>query len=246
MEEVFEMKGSYIKWKERVAAFLARLGLVLPGKIMYIGGSDTLPAPLEREVESELIGRLEQGDGRARDLLIEHNLRLVAYIARRFENTGICIEDLISIGTIGLIKAVGTYQPAKAIKLATYASRCIENEILMYLRKTANQKTELSFDEPLNTDWDGNELLLSDILGTDEDLVVQPLEADVDRQLLRQAMDRLDERERYIITLRFGLDGRRECTQKEVADQLGISQSYISRLEKRIIARLKKEIMKMM
>ena len=246
MEEVFEMKGSYIKWKERIAAFLARLDLVLPGKIMYIGGSDTLPAPLEREVESELIGQLEQGDGRARDLLIEHNLRLVAYIARRFENTGICIEDLISIGTIGLIKAVGTYQPAKAIKLATYASRCIENEILMYLRKTANQKTELSFDEPLNTDWDGNELLLSDILGTDEDLVVQPLEADVDRQLLRQAMDRLDERERYIITLRFGLDGRRECTQKEVADQLGISQSYISRLEKRIIARLKKEIMKMM
>ena len=236
----------YIKLKERLSALLTRLGLLLPGKIMYIGGSDTLPVPLKREEESQLIARLEQGDEEARNLLIEHNLRLVAYIARRFENTGIHIEDLISIGTIGLIKAVGTYQPAKAIKLATYASRCIENEILMYLRKTANQKTELSFDEPLNTDWDGNELLLSDILGTDEDLVVQPVEADVDRQLLYQAMDQLDQRERYIITLRFGLDGRRECTQKEVADQLGISQSYISRLEKRIIARLKKELVKMM
>ena len=235
----------YIKLSERLGEVLARLGLALPGKVMYIGGSDTLPPPLKREEEAALIARLEAGDARARDLLIEHNLRLVAYIARRFENTGVHIEDLISIGTIGLIKAVGTYQPAKAIKLATYASRCIENEILMYLRKTANQKTELSFDEPLNTDWDGNELLLSDVLGTDEDLVVQPLEADVDRQLLRRAMERLDDRERQIITLRFGLDGRRECTQKEVADKLGISQSYISRLEKRIIARLKKEILKM-
>ena len=238
-------KLGYIKFREKLADALARLGLVLPGKVMYIGGSDTLPPPLKREEEAVLIARLEAGDPRARDLLIEHNLRLVAYIARRFENTGVHIEDLISIGTIGLIKAVGTYQPAKAIKLATYASRCIENEILMYLRKTANQKTELSFDEPLNTDWDGNELLLSDVLGTDEDLVVQPLEADVDRQLLRRAMERLDDRERQIITLRFGLDGRRECTQKEVADKLGISQSYISRLEKRIIARLKKEILKM-
>ena len=242
------MKGKliYIKLKERTAALLARLGLLQPGKVMYIGGSDTLPAPLDRAEEAELIARLEQGDARARNKLIEHNLRLVAYIARRFENTGIHIEDLISIGTIGLIKAVGTYQPAKSIKLATYASRCIENEILMYLRKTANQKSELSFDEPLNTDWDGNELLLSDILGTEEDLVVQPLEADVDRQLLRQALERLDGRERHIITLRFGLDGRRECTQKEVADRLGISQSYISRLEKRIIARLKKEILRLM
>ena len=238
-------KLGYIKFREKVEDILARLGLVLPGKVMYIGGSDTLPPPLKREEEASLIAQLEAGDPRARDLLIEHNLRLVAYIARRFENTGVHIEDLISIGTIGLIKAVGTYQPAKAIKLATYASRCIENEILMYLRKTANQKTELSFDEPLNTDWDGNELLLSDVLGTDEDLVVQPLEADVDRQLLRRAMERLDDRERQIITLRFGLDGRRECTQKEVADKLGISQSYISRLEKRIIARLKKEILKM-
>ena len=170
--------------RERAAALLARLGLAQPGKIMYIGGSDTLPAPLSREEEGALIARLEQGDAQARNQLIEHNLRLVAYIARRFENTGINIEDLISIGTIGLIKAVGTYQPAKSIKLATYASRCIENEILMHLRKTANQKTELSFDEPLNTDWDGNELLLSDVLGTENDLVMRPIEADVDRQLL--------------------------------------------------------------
>ena len=231
---------------KRLWAVLDWLGLLPPGKVMYIGGSDTLPAPLKREEEARLIALLEQGDNGARDRLIEHNLRLVAYIARRFENTGINIEDLISIGTIGLIKAVETYQPAKSIKLATYASRCIENEILMHLRKTANQKTEVSFDEPLNTDWDGNELLLSDVLGTEEDLVVQPLEADVDRQLLHRAMDRLEPRERHIITLRFGLDGRRECTQKEVADQLGISQSYISRLEKRIIARLKKEIVRMM
>ena len=201
-----------------------------------------------RQAAAELldVAKLEQGDEKARQTLIEHNLRLVVYIARRFENTGINMEDLISIGTIGLIKAVGTYQPAKSIKLATYASRCIENEILMYLRKTASQKTELSFDEPLNTDWDGNELLLSDILGTESDLVMRPIEADVDRQLLRQAMDRLEPREKQIITLRFGLDGKRERTQKEVADQMGISQSYISRLEKRIIARLKKEILKMM
>lgn len=224
----------------------ARLGLWQPGKVMYIGGSDTLPAPLCREDERSLIDRLTRGDQQARGLLIEHNLRLVVYIARRFENTGINIEDLISIGTIGLIKAVGTYQPEKSIKLATYASRCIENEILMYLRKTASQKTELSFDEPLNTDWDGNELLLSDVLGTDGDLVMQPIEADVDRQLLRQALERLDGRERQIITLRFGLGGCRERTQKEVADLLGISQSYISRLEKRIIQRLKKEIVRLM
>jgi len=241
-----KMKHIWFYIKERAAAVLSRLGLSQPGKVMYIGGSDTLPAPLSREAEAELIARLEAGDAAARNLLIEHNLRLVAYIARRFENTGINIEDLISIGTIGLIKAVGTYQPAKSIKLATYASRCIENEILMHLRKTANQKTELSFDEPLNTDWDGNELLLSDILGTDGDLVMRPIEADVDRQLLRQAMDRLDPRERTIITMRFGLGGGKEKTQKEVADQLGISQSYISRLEKRIISRLKKEIIRLM
>ena len=168
-------------WKARVLALLERLGLWSPGKVMYIGGSDTLPTPLSREEEGELMELLQQGDQRARQTLIEHNLRLVVYIARRFENTGINIEDLISIGTIGLIKAVGTYQPARSIKLATYASRCIENEILMYLRKTSSQKTELSFDEPLNTDWDGNELLLSDILGTDGDLVMRPIEADVDR-----------------------------------------------------------------
>ena len=231
---------------ERLAGLLTRLGLCSPGKVMYIGGRDTLPTPLPREEEAAAIARLEQGDEEARKTLIEHNLRLVVYIARRFENTGINIEDLISIGTIGLIKAVGTYQPARSIKLATYASRCIENEILMYLRKTSSQKTELSFDEPLNTDWDGNELLLSDILGTESDLVMRPIEADVDRQLLRRAMDSLEPRERRIITMRFGLDGREERTQKEVADVMGISQSYISRLEKRIIARLKKEMLRMM
>ena len=231
---------------ERLAGLLTRLGLCSPGKVMYIGGSHTLPTPLPKEEEAAAISRLEQGDEEARKTLIEHNLRLVVYIARRFENTGINIEDLISIGTIGLIKAVGTYQPARSIKLATYASRCIENEILMYLRKTSSQKTELSFDEPLNTDWDGNELLLSDILGTESDLVMRPIEADVDRQLLHRAMDSLEPRERKIITLRFGLDGREERTQKEVADVMGISQSYISRLEKRIIARLKKEMLRMM
>ncbi|MCC2258443.1 RNA polymerase sporulation sigma factor SigE [Intestinimonas aquisgranensis] len=235
------VRGQTLLWR-----LLARLGLCLPGKIMYIGGSDTLPAPLDREEEADVLLRLERGEEGAREILIEHNLRLVAYIARRFENTGINIEDLISIGTIGLIKAVGTYKPAKNIKLATYASRCIENEILMYLRKTANQKTEVSFDEPLNTDWDGNELLLSDILGTDNDLVMKPIEDDVDRQLLSLALEKLSDRERRIITLRFGLDGRPERTQKEVADLLGISQSYISRLEKRIISRLKKEILRML
>ena len=211
---------------------------------MYIGGSDTLPAPFSREEEAKLLARLDEEA--VQSALIEHNLRLVVYIARRFENTGVGIEDLISIGTIGLIKAVGTFRPDKNIKLATYASRCIENEILMHLRKISSLKSEVSFDEPLNTDWDGNELLLSDILGTEGDIVMQPLEADVDRQLLTQALDRLEERERTIITLRFGLDGRPEQTQKEVADLLGISQSYISRLEKRIIERLKKEILRMM
>ena len=240
------MRLLWMAVRERAARLLVRLGLYQPEKVMYIGGSDTLPSPLTREEEGELIARLGQGDPEARARLIEHNLRLVVYIARRFENTGINIEDLISIATIGLIKAVGTYQPAKSIKLATYASRCIENEILMHLRKTSSQKTELSLDEPLNTDWDGNELLLSDVLGTENDLVMRPIEADVDRQLLRQALDRLEPRERHIISLRFGLGGAREQTQKEVADRLGISQSYISRLEKRIIARLKKEIVRMM
>ena len=233
----------------RLRLLLARWGILQPGKIMYIGGSDTLPPPLSREEEAALLDRLsEEGAGReeARAALIEHNLRLVVYIARRFENTGVGIEDLISIGTIGLIKAVGTYDPGKNIKLATYASRCIENEILMYLRKISTRRNEVSFDEPLNTDWDGNELLLSDVLGTDGDMVMKPIEDDVDRALLFEAVGRLSERERTIITLRFGLNGKRERTQKEVADLLGISQSYISRLEKRIIARLKKEILRML
>lgn len=211
--------------------------------IHYIGGSDTLPPPLTKEREAELLDRIHEED--ARQELIEHNLRLVVYIARRFENTGINIEDLISIGTIGLIKAVGTYRIDKHIKLATYASRCIENEILMFLRKNANRKGEVSFDEPLNTDWDGNELLLSDVLGTDADIVMRPIEEDVDRSLLASAIDLLSPREKQIITMRFGLGGGKEQTQKEVADQLGISQSYISRLEKRIISRLKKEILRL-
>ena len=219
-------------------------GLIARRGIFYIGGSDTLPPPLERAEEAELIARMDAGDESVRRTLIEHNLRLVAYIARRFENTGINIEDLISIGTIGLIKAVNTYRSDKNIKLATYASRCIENEILMYLRKISNQRSEVSFDEPLNTDWDGNELLLSDILGTDDDEVCRPLEDDADRQMLKNAVDSLAEREKSIITLRFGLGGGRELTQKEVADMMGISQSYISRLEKRIIVRLRREMLK--
>lgn len=216
-----------------------------PYKVMYIGGSDTLPPPLPREEETRLITLLETGDFSVRQTLIEHNLRLVVYLARRFENTGINIEDLISIGTIGLIKAVNTFKADKNIKLATYASRCIENEILMYLRKSSGKGTEVSFDEPLNTDWDGKELLLSDVLGTDSDVVMRPIEADEDRQILRKAVSRLSHREQEIITMRFGLRGHRELTQKEVADRLGISQSYISRLEKRIISRLKSEIVKM-
>ena len=229
----------------RLRFWLIDHGLLARRGIFYIGGSDTLPPPLERAEEAALIARMDAGDESVRRTLIERNLRLVAYIARRFENTGINIEDLISIGTIGLIKAINTYRSDKNIKLATYASRCIENEILMHLRKTAPQKSEVSFDEPLNTDWDGNELLLSDILGTDEDMVMKPIEDDVDRQLLMDAVGRLNAREKEIITLRFGLGGGEEKTQKEVADRMGISQSYISRLEKRIIAHLKKEILKM-
>ena len=216
-----------------------------PEKVMYIGGSDTLPQPLPRAEEAALIARLADSDPAARQTLIERNLRLVVYIARRFENTGINIEDLISIGTIGLIKAINTFRADKNIKLATYASRCIENEILMYLRKNSSQRTEVSLDEPLNTDWDGKELLLSDVLGTEGDVVMRPIEADVDRKLLRDAVAKLSGREQEIITMRFGLGGRRELTQKEVADRLGISQSYISRLEKRIITRLRREIVKM-
>ena len=218
----------------------------LPGKVMYIGGSDTLPPPLTAEEESYLIGRFHEDNENVRRVLIEHNLRLVVYIAKRFDNTGINIEDLISIGTIGLIKAINTYDPEKKIKLATYASRCIENEILMYLRKTSALKGEMSIDEPLNTDWDGNELLLSDVLGTDNDVIIRPLEDEVDREILKKAIEKLGNREREIITLRFGLEGLSEQTQKEVADAMGISQSYISRLEKKIIMRLKKEMLKLM
>ncbi|MCD8321593.1 MAG: RNA polymerase sporulation sigma factor SigE [Oscillospiraceae bacterium] len=213
-------------------------------RIFYIGGSDTLPPPLDKPAEEAAIAALAKGDHEARQTLIEHNLRLVVYIARRFENTGVNIEDLISIGTIGLIKAIGTFNPEKNIKLATYASRCIENEILMFLRKKSSRRSEVSIDEPLNTDWDGNELLLSDVLGTDEDEVIKPIEEDVERQLLMEAVDRLDERDRSIILMRFGLEGYEELTQKEVADLLGISQSYISRLEKRIILRLRRELIR--
>ena len=212
--------------------------------IHYIGGADTLPPPLTPDEEREAIALLHHDDS-ARTKLIEHNLRLVVYIAKKFENSGINIEDLISIGTIGLIKAVNTFNADKNIKLATYASRCIENEILMYLRKNSASKTEISIDEPLNTDWDGNELLLSDILGTDNDVVNRNIEEEVDRDLLRIAMSRLSKREMTIMKMRFGLDNTEEKTQKEVADLLGISQSYISRLEKRIIARLKRDITKM-
>lgn len=239
------MKGWTLRLYVRAHRLLARLGLMLPGKIMYIGGSDTLPPPLTRDEESELIARLEEGSEEVRSQLIERNLRLVVYIARRFENTGVGIEDLISIGTIGLIKAVGTYKPAKNIKLATYASRCIENEILMHLRKTANLKSEVSFDEPLNTDWDGNELLLSDILGTEADLVSRDIESDTEREMLRQALSTLNAREQRIMALRYGLGGQPEMTQREVAELLGISQSYISRLEKRIIAHLRGEMAKL-
>lgn len=230
-----------IKLKEILQKLLSRLGLNAP-PVMYISGSDTLPPPLPKEEEAEQIELLAKGDELAKKILIEHNLRLVVYIAKRFENTGINLEDLISIGTIGLIKAINTYDPEKKIKLATYASRCIENEILMHLRKTNNQKTEISFDEPLNTDWDGNELLLSDILGTDVDMVMRPLEDDVDKELLLNALEKLSDRERTIIAMRFGLANTKERTQKEVAEIMGISQSYISRLEKRIILRLKREI----
>ena len=213
-------------------------------EVYYINGPDNLPAPLSREQEAAVFLRLEEGDPKAKETLITHNLRLVVYIARKFESTGIGIEDLISIGTIGLIKAVNTFCPARNIKLATYASRCIENEILMHLRKIQNQKTEISIDEPLNVDWDGNELLLSDILGTDADTVMRPMEEDVELQLLHEALSRLPERERYIVSLRFGLSGQNEKTQKEVADLLGISQSYISRLEKRIMQRLRRDLLR--
>ncbi|ALA54750.1 RNA polymerase sporulation sigma factor SigE [Shouchella clausii] len=223
---------------------LNKLGLKAD-EIYYIGGSEALPPPLSKEEEAELLGKLPSGDKAVRSVLIERNLRLVVYIARKFENTGINIEDLISIGTIGLIKAVNTFNPEKKIKLATYASRCIENEILMYLRRNNKTRSEVSFDEPLNIDWDGNELLLSDVLGTEEDIITRGIEERVDRRLLVKALHTLSEREKQIMELRFGLAGEEEKTQKDVADMLGISQSYISRLEKRIIKRLQKEFSKM-
>ena len=224
--------------------YLLWLRLAAPQELHYINGADTLPPPLPPDEERAALAALAAGRPQARDLLITHNLRLVVYIAKKFETPSAGIEDMISIGTIGLIKAVNTFEPTKNIKLATYASRCIENEILMHLRKTASQKTEIPLDEPLSTDGNGNELLLSDILGTDSDLVTQPMEADADRQMLADALETLTGREREIITLRFGLGGRREHTQKEVADHMGISQSYISRLEKRIIRRLRREILR--
>lgn len=214
-------------------------------RVDYIGGNDALPPPLKKYEEEQLVGKLASGDEEVRNTLIERNLRLVVYIARKFENTGVGVEDLISVGTIGLIKAVNTFNPEKKIKLATYASRCIENEILMYLRRNTKVKAEVSFYEPLNIDWDGNELLLSDILGTENDTVYNLIEDEVDKQLLFLALKNLNEREKEIVKLRFGLSGNTEKTQKEVADMLGISQSYISRLEKKIINRLKKEINKM-
>ncbi len=225
---------------------LLRILGIRPPSVFYIGGSETLPPPLEREQEDAAIEALEAGEEQARRSLIEHNLRLVVFIAKRFENTGINLEDLISIGTIGLIKAVNTYQSGKNIKLATYASRCIENEILMHLRKVGSQRSELSLDEPLNTDWDGNELLLSDILGTEPDEVSRPLEDDAEIAMLMEALESLEARDRQIIEMRFGLPAGREYTQKEVADAMGISQSYISRLEKRIIDRLRKEMLRKM
>ena len=224
--------------------FLDWIGLASRENIFYIGGADVLPPPLKGQEEQNVLEALEQGSEEAKQLLIEHNLRLVVYIARRFENTGVNIEDLISIGTIGLIKAIGTYRRDKNIKLATYASRCIENEILMHIRKISCQKAEVSLDEPINMDYDGNELLLSDILGTEEDMILRPLEDDVDLCVLRQALFELPQREREIVLMRYGLYGYKELTQKEVAQKMGISQSYISRLEKRIMLRLKKELIR--
>ncbi len=228
----------------KLMELLKKLGLLQMQSIYYIGGTDVLPPPLKGDEEQAVLRELEEGSESAKQKLIERNLRLVVFIARRFENTGVNLEDLISIGTIGLIKAVGTYRMDKNIKLATYASRCIENEILMHIRKIANQKAEISLDEPINMDYDGNELLLSDILGTDEDMILKPMEDDLDIRLLRQAVKELPAREREIVVMRFGLEGQQELTQKEVAQKMGISQSYISRLEKRIMLRLKKELIR--
>ena len=234
-------KNKYARrWKRMLLQLFLKLGLVR--RVYYINGPETLPAPLSKEEEQVVFLKLEQNDSKARELLMVHNLRLVVYIAKKFESTGINVEDLISIGTIGLIKAVNTFCPSKNIKLATYASRCIENEILMYLRKNQSQRNEVSIDEPLNIDWDGNELLLSDILGTEPDSINRPIEEEAEKGLLLSAVEHLDAREQLIMRMRFGLLGEEEKTQKEVADQIGISQSYISRLEKRIIKKLRKEL----
>ena len=229
-----------------VKEVLTRLYAFLGGDISYINSGEALPPPLSREEEAKIMEQLRAGDEEVKQTLIERNLRLVVYIARKFENTGVCVEDLISIGTIGLIKAVNTFDAEKRIKLATYASRCIENEILMYLRRSCKLKLEVSLDEPLNVDWDGNELLLSDILGTDADAIYRGIEDEVDKELLSLAMKKLTPREKKIMELRFGLYGNREYTQKQVADMMGISQSYISRLEKHIIKLLKSEMLQMM
>lgn len=230
------------KTLSKILEYVRRIVLKKENGIYYINGPETLPPPLDTEEENECLKKLLQNDSNAKNKLVEHNLRLVVYIAKKFENTGVGLEDLISIGTIGLIKAINTFNPEKNIKLATYASRCIENEILMYIRKISNHKLEISIDEPINIDWDGNELLLSDILGSDGDSVYSDLEMDEDRKTVKKAITELNDRDRLIITLRFGLESGKEKTQKEVADLLGISQSYISRLEKRIIEKLKKEI----
>ncbi|MGN1403120.1 MAG: RNA polymerase sporulation sigma factor SigE [Ruminococcus sp.] len=226
-------------WKLQLLFAQLREKLAAPCRVDYINGTDTLPPPLSKEEEQTVFAALEQGDPQARETLIVHNLRLVVYIARKFESSGLGLEDLISIGTIGLIKAVETFCPAKKIKLATYASRCIENEILMVLRKNTQTRGEISIDEPLSADWDGNELLLSDILGTDEDIVCKDIETEAEREMLRAAVSELGEREQEIMEMRFGLTGGRERTQKEVAEAIGISQSYISRLEKKIIRKLR-------
>ncbi len=231
---------------DAVKSILAKLYAAIGGDIFYINSGEALPPPLSREEEEEIMERLRAGDDDVKHILIERNLRLVVYIARKFENTGVSVEDLISIGTIGLIKAVNTFDAGKRIKLATYASRCIENEILMYLRRSCRLKLEVSLDEPLNVDWDGNELLLSDVLGTDADVIYRGIEDAVDKELLAIAMDKLTPREKKIMELRFGLGGNREYTQKQVADMMGISQSYISRLEKQIIKLLKTEMAQLM
>lgn len=231
-----------VRWLGSLLAMVLRLLGLAPREVHYIGGSEALPPPLTTDEEEELLDRLRGGDMDVRGVLIERNLRLVVYIARKFDNTGIGVEDLVSIGTIGLIKAVKSFDPAKQIKLATYASKCIENEILMYLRRTSRNRREVSFDQPLNVDWDGNELLLADVHGTEHDLIYRSVEEEVERVLLRKALGKLNGREQKIVELRFGLGDGVERTQKQVADCLGISQSYISRLEKRIIRRLRKEI----